>query len=443
MAREIGIGMIGCGVVGQGALRLIRDNARSIEARLGGRLVVRRIAARDPGRERDPVVPRELLTFDPQEVLDDPSVDVVVEVVGGLDPAGRYVREALERGKNVVTANKMLLAEQGHALIELAEARGVDLYFEAAVAGGIPIIRVLREALASDRILGLRGIVNGTSNYILSRMHDENLGFAEALSAAQAAGYAEADPTLDVEGGDAAHKLTLLTTLAYGARIAPAQIPTEGISGIEAVDIAFARRFGYVIKLLAIARTLDAAAGSDAPLDVRVHPALVSERSVLASVSGALNAVYVQGEALGPCLLSGLGAGSMPTAVSVVSDLVDVGRNIFAGARGRVPSRAFRGEHLVARPIRDMGEHTGRYYLRFAVLDRPGTLARIAGVLGAFDVSIEQMVQEARSPSAQEPVRLVILTHAARERDVQAALGEIASLQHVVARTRMIRIEDV
>jgi len=442
VAREIGIGMIGCGVVGQGALRLIRDNARSIEARLGGRLVVRRIAARDEARPRDPVVPRELLTFDPQQVLDDPSVDVVVEVVGGLDPAGHFVREALERGKNVVTANKMLLAEQGHALIELAEARGVDLYFEAAVAGGIPIIRVLREALASDRILGLRGIVNGTSNYILSRMHDEQLGFAEALAAAQAAGYAEADPTLDVGGGDAAHKLNILATLAYGARIAPAQIPTEGIAEIEAVDIAFARRFGYVVKLLAIARTLDDA-GADAPLDVRVHPALVSERSVLASVSGALNAIYVQGEALGPCLLSGLGAGSLPTAVSVVSDLVDVGRNILAGSRGRVPSRAFRGEHLVARPVRDMGDHVGRYYLRFAVLDRPGTLARIAGVLGAFDVSIEQMVQEARSPSAQEPVRLVILTHAARERDVQAALGEIASLQHVVARTRMIRIEDV
>ena len=448
MAREIGIGMIGCGVVGQGALRLIRDNARSIEARLGGRLVVRRIAARDAAKERDPVVPLELLTFDPQVVLDDPSVDVVVEVVGGLEPAGQYVRQALERGKNVVTANKMLLAEHGHALIELAESRGVDLYFEAAVAGGIPIIRVLREALASDRILGLRGIVNGTSNYILSRMHDEGIGFDEALAAAQAAGYAEADPTLDVGGGDAAHKLTILATLAYGARIAPAQIPTEGITEIDAVDIEFARRFGYVVKLLAIARSLDAPreGGNEAelgPLDLRVHPALVRERSVLASISGALNAVYVQGEALGPCLLSGLGAGSMPTAVSVVSDLVDVGRNVFAGSRGRVPSRAFRGEHLVVRKVRDMGEHIGRYYLRFAVLDRPGVLARIAGVLGAFDVSIEQMVQQARSASAEEPVSVVMLTHAALERDVQSALREIGSLQHVVARTRMIRIEDV
>lgn len=447
MAREIGIGMIGCGVVGQGVLRLLHDNARSIEARLGGKLVVRRIAARDSGKARDPVVPLDLLTYDPQLVLEDPSVDVVVELVGGLEPAGSYVRQALERGQNVVTANKMLLAEHGHELIELAESRGVDLYFEAAVAGGVPIIRVLREALASDRILGLRGIVNGTSNYILSRMHDEGLGFAEALAAAQAAGYAEADPTLDVGGGDAAHKLTILATLAYGARIASSQIPTEGITEIEAVDIEFARRFGYVIKLLAVARSLETAdAASDrdhAPLDLRVHPALISERSVLASVSGALNAIYVQGEALGPCLLSGLGAGSLPTAVSVVSDLVDVGRNVFAGSRGRVPSRAFRGEHLVERPVRALGEHVGRYYLRFSVLDRPGVLARIAGALGAFDVSIEQMVQRARSTSGEAPVSVVMLTHAARERDVQAALGEIALLQHVVERTRMIRIEEV
>jgi homoserine dehydrogenase len=447
--REIGIGMIGCGVVGTGALRLLRDNARSIEARLGGRLVVRRIAARDTTKARDAVVPRELLTDDPQMVLEDPSVDVVVELVGGIEPAGAYVRQALESGKNVVTANKMLLAEQGHELIELAESRGVDLYFEAAVAGGIPIIRVLREALASDRILGLRGIVNGTSNYILSRMRDEGIGFAEALTAAQAAGYAEADPTLDVGGGDAAHKLTILATLAYGARVAPSQIPTEGITEIEAIDIEFAKRFGYVIKLLAVARSLETLSADPAidrdrgPLDLRVHPALIRDRSVLASVSGALNAVYVQGEALGPCLLSGLGAGSLPTAVSVVSDIVDVGRNVFAGSRGRVPSRAFRGEHLVARPVRDLGEHVGRYYLRFSVLDQPGVLARLAGALGAFDVSIEQMVQLARSTSGEQPVSVVLLTHAARERDVQCALREIALLQHVVERTRMIRIEDV
>jgi homoserine dehydrogenase len=429
--------MIGCGVVGQGALHLLRDNARSIEARLGGRLVVRRIAARDEGKARDPVVARDLLTFDPQAVLDDPGVEVVVEVVGGLEPAGRYVRAAIERGKHVVTANKMLLAEHGHELIELAEARGVDLYFEAAVGGGIPIIRVLREALASDRVLGLRGIVNGTSNYILSRMHDEGARYDEALRGAQEAGYAEADPALDVGGGDAAHKLTILATLAFGARVEPSQVFTEGITEIEPVDVTFARRFGHVIKPLAIARTTPEGA-----LDLRVHPALVAERSVLASIGGALNAVYVQGEALGPCLLSGVGAGSLPTAVSVVSDLVDVGRNVLTGARGRVPQRAFRGDSLSTLPVRDVGEHRGRYYLRFSVLDRPGVLARIAGALGAFDVSIEQMVQDARGATTDAPVNVVMLTHQARERDVRAALTEIAALGHVVARTRMLRLEE-
>ena len=435
--REIGIGMIGCGTVGQGCLRLLTENASSIEARLGGKLAVRRIAVRDLRKERDEIVPRALLTEDAREVLDRPDVDIVVEVVGGLEPAGSFVREAIERGKHVVTANKALLAEHGHALIELAEARGVDLYFEAAVAGGIPIIRVLREALASDRIVALRGIVNGTSNYILSRMHDQGIGFDVALQAAQDAGYAEADPTLDVSGGDATHKLLLLATLAYGARVTASQVTTEGITAIEAVDIQLAKRFGFVIKSLAIAEQMP-----DGKLDLRVHPTLVPEKSVLASISGAMNAVSLVGAALGPCMLSGLGAGAMPTAVSVVSDLVDVGRNILAGVHGRVPSRAFRGEHLEARAVRDPGEREGRFYLRFSVLDRPGVLARIAGVLGAFDVSIEQMVQEARASVVDAPVNVVMLTHVARERNVQSSIAEIASLHHVAQPTRMLRIEE-
>lgn len=435
--REIGIGMIGCGTVGQGCLRLLTENASTIEARLGGRLAVRRIGVRDPKKERDPIVPRELLTSEAREVIERDDVDIVVEVVGGIEPAGTFVRQAIERGKHVVTANKALLAEHGHALIELAEARGKDLYFEAAVCGGIPIIRVLREALASDRIVALRGIVNGTSNYILSQMRDQGVGFDVALRRAQEAGYAEADPTLDVSGGDATHKLLLLATLAFGARVTASQVTTEGITGIEAVDIQLARRFGFVIKSLAIAESTPGGA-----LDLRVHPTLVPEKSVLASISGAMNAVLLEGAALGPCMLSGLGAGSMPTAVSVVSDLVDVGRNILAGVHGRVPSRAFRGEHLEARPVRPPGEREGRFYLRFGVLDRPGVLARIAGVLGAFDVSIEQMVQEARAKEKDAPVDVVMLTHVAREASVQSALAEIASLHHVAMPTRMLRIEE-
>ncbi len=383
VSRTIRIGLLGCGVVGTGILELLRDNASTIEDRLGGPIEVRHVIARSRGKGRADVVPAELLSFDPMVAIDDPDVDVIVEVMGGLDPAGRLLRAALERGKHVVTANKALLAEEGDALLEMAEARRVDLYFEAAVGGGIPILRVLREGLASDRIVALRGIVNGTSNYILSRMADGGVDFEAALREAQEEGYAEADPTLDIGGGDAAHKLTILATLAFGARVAASSVSVEGIEPIAASDIRFAKRFGYVIKPLAVARAFD-----DGLLDLRVHPALVPERSVLASVHGALNAVYVEGAMLGPCLLSGLGAGALPTAMSVVSDIVDVGRNLLVGAHGRVPSRSFRGASLRVCDVRDPGRRRSRFYLRFTVRDRPGVLARIAGVLGAFDVSI-------------------------------------------------------
>jgi homoserine dehydrogenase len=357
-------------------------------------------------------------------------------VIGGLHPAGDYVRTAIERKKHVVTANKALLAEKGDALIELAEQERVDLYFEAAVGGGIPIIRVLREALASDRVVALRGIVNGTSNYILSRMADAGLDFGDALAEAQRLGYAEADPTLDVGGGDARHKLTILATLAFGARVAPSQVTTEGIERVGAIDMHLARRFGYVIKPLASARALP-----DGRLDLRVHPALVPERSVLASIHGALNAVYLEGAMLGPCLLSGLGAGAMPTAMSVVSDIVDVGRNLLVGAHGRVPSRAFPGAELASVRVRDPGETQSRFYLRFDVRDRPGVLARIAGVLGAFEVSIEQMVQEGRS-STERPVSVCMLTHHARERNLRDALREILSLHDLIEPPRALHLEE-
>ncbi len=436
MSRAIRIGLLGAGVVGQGILTLLRDNAQHIEHRLGATIEVRRVVARDPSKVRSDLVSPERLSFDPSDVLEDDDIDVVVEVVGGVEPAGSYVRRALERDKSVVTANKALLAEHGHELIELAEQRGVDLYFEAAVAGGVPVIRVLREALASDTVVALRGIVNGTSNYILSRMKEAGLDFATALREAQAKGYAEADPTLDVGGGDAAHKLVILATLAFGAKVGPAHVATEGIDRVDAIDMEMAGRFGYVIKPLAIGRMLP-----DSALDLRVHPALVPEHSVLASISGALNAVYLEGAMLGPCLLSGYGAGALPTAMSVVSDIVDVGRNLVRGASGRVPQRAWRGEHLVAREVRDVGRHVGPYYLRFTVLDRPGMLARIAGVLGAFDVSIEQMVQQGRAAGTDASVHVVMLTHEAREANVRSALREVHMLSGIVSPTTALRIE--
>jgi homoserine dehydrogenase len=436
VSRAIRIGLLGAGVVGQGILQLLRDHADSIERRLGARIEVRRVVARDAAKARSPLVPEALLSFDPSSILDDDEVDVVVEVIGGVEPAGALLRRALERNKSVVTANKALLAEQGHELIELAEQHGVDLYFEAAVAGGVPVIRVLREAMASDTVVALRGIVNGTSNYILSRMREAGIDFAEALKEAQERGYAEADPTLDVGGGDAAHKLTILETLAFGAMLHPSQVATEGIDRVAAIDMRMASRFGYVIKPLAIARALP-----DGALDLRVHPALVPTSSVLASISGALNAVTIEGAMLGPCLLSGYGAGALPTAMSVVSDIVDVGRNLVIGASGRVPQLAWRGEHLVARKVQDVDRHVGPYYLRFSVLDRPGMLARIAGVLGAFDVSIEQMVQEGRARESDNAVEVVMLTHEAREANVKSALGEIHMLSGIVATATALRIE--
>jgi homoserine dehydrogenase len=435
--RTVRIGILGYGVVGQGIVRLLSDNASTIESRLGAPLEVLRIVARDTTKARAVPPPEGTLSYDPEDVLGDPEIDIVVEVVGGIEPAGSFVRAAIERGKQVVTANKALLAEHSE-LIELAEERGVDLYFEAAVAGGIPIIRLLREAFSSDRIVALRGIVNGTSNYILSRMTQAGLDFGEALREAQDAGYAEADPTLDVGGGDAAHKLTILATLAFGARLSPAQVLTEGIDRVSAIDIASARRFGYVVKPLAVARMTDAK-----ELDLRVHPALVPESSVLASISGALNAIYVEGAMLGPLLISGLGAGALPTAMSVVSDIVDVGRNLLVGAQGRVPSRAIGAAHLVARAVQDPGEHQSRYYLRFSVRDRPGILARIAGVLGAFEVSIEKMVQEGVGGRADEPVSVVMLTHRCLERNMMQALRETRSLHDLAEPPRALRIEDV
>lgn len=436
VTKAIRIGLFGCGVVGQGTLRLLASRRDGLTRRLGVPIEVKRIVVRDKDRARGPYVPADLVSLDPSSVLDDPEIDIVVELMGGLDPAGEYVTAAIERGKSIVTANKFLLSERGHELFEMAEARGVDLNFEAAVCGGIPIIRVLREALVSDSVVALRGIVNGTSNYILTRMHDESLDFSVALAAAQRAGYAEADPTLDVNGGDACHKLAIMASLAFGAKLAPSQIHTEGMQHISSVDMQMAARFGFVIKMLAVARSLPGGA-----LDLRVHPALVPQGSVLASISGALNAVYIEGEALGPCLLSGWGAGAMPTAMSVVSDIIDVSRNLLTGASGRVPHRSVRSESILAREVLPAAEQSSSYYLRFSVLDRPGMLAKIAGVLGAYDISIEQMVQEGQAPGTDEPVQIVMLTHVCRDASVRGALQEIDTLDGVAQTARAIRIE--
>lgn len=431
---NIRIGLFGCGVVGQGVMRLLTEHAGNIEDRMGGRFEVKRIVVASLGKDRGPHVDPALLSSDPEDILGDPDIDIVVEVMGGIDQADTVVRRALSAGKSVITANKALLAERGQELFALAEEKGADLYFEAAVAGGVPVIRVLREALTSDRVTSLRGIINGTSNYILSRMQEQaGFDFGDALREAQEKGYAEADPTLDVGGGDAAHKLTILTNLAFGTSVTLDQVPMEGIDTVSAQDMAFAKRFGFAIKPLAVARQLD-----DGSLDLRVHPALVDSKGTLANVRGALNAVYIEGAALGPCMLSGLGAGAGPTAVSVVSDLVDVGRNQLAQAGGRVKhARMSKGP---APRVRAMAEHSCRYYLRFTVSDRGGILGQLAGVLGEHRVSIEQMFQDGHGQN--EPVSVVVLTHPAVEGDMRAALAKIDVLDGVEAPTRALRIEE-
>ena len=411
--RSVRIGLLGCGTVGGGVVQLLHENARYLASRVGAELSIARVLVRAAERERVPQLDRALLTTDPEAVLGDPSIDVIVETIGGVDPARAYVERALDQGQSVVTANKMLLALHGPELVDRAIARGADLAFEASVGGGIPIVRTLREALASDWVVSLRGIINGTCNYILGRMSQEGLSFDAALAEAQKLGYAEAEPSLDVDGHDAAHKLVVLAMLAFGARVDSKSVPVEGIRRIEPVDHQFAARFGFVVKHLAIGRDLGSA------VELRVHPALVRRESVLANVSGVLNAIALEGRALGPCLLSGRGAGDLPTAVSVVADIVDVARARLHGTAGLDT----RGIQLAARPLAPLDELIGRSYLRFPVRDRPGVLARIAGALGDCNVSIEQMVQQGSGSDA--PVQIVLLTHAARERDVARALARL------------------
>lgn len=429
-SKTVRIGLLGCGTVGGGVVQLLHENARYLASRVGAELTVARVLVRAPERERVPQLDRALLTTDPEAVLGDPSIDLFVETIGGVDPARSYVERALDQGKSVVTANKMLLALHGPGLVDRAIARGADLAFEGSVGGGIPIVRTLREALASDWVVSLRGIINGTCNYILSRMSEEGTSFEAALAEAQKLGFAEAEPSLDVDGHDAAHKLVVLAMLAFGARVDSSSVPVEGIRRIESVDHQFAARFGFVIKHLAIGRDLGSA------VELRVHPALVRRESVLANVSGVLNAIALEGRALGPCLLSGRGAGDLPTAVSVVADIVDVARARLHGTAGLDT----RGIQLASRPLAPLDELVGRSYLRFPVRDRPGVLAHIAGALGDCGVSIEQMVQLGSGGDA--PVQIVLLTHEAREHDVARALDLLRDADFAVSQALRIHVVE-
>jgi homoserine dehydrogenase len=432
---KIRVGLLGCGTVGTGVLRILRDNASDIEARLGVKVEVVKIAVRDTDKPRDGIVPRTMMTRDANEVIDDPNVQVIVEVMGGYEPARTYMTRALNSGKHVVTANKALLARHGAEIFRLADEVHRDVIFEASVGGGIPIIRSLREGLASERIDSIHAIINGTSNFILSAMSTEGHTYAAALANAQTRGYAEADPTMDVAGTDAAQKLSILIALGFGTDVPFEKIMTEGIDTVSADDIAYAKSFGYVVKPLAIARAHEGA------IEARVHPALVPAQSMMGSVRGVFNAVYVHTASLGPLMFYGQGAGMLPTAAAVVSDVIELGRNILRGTSGRIPHLAFHEGLIPQRALRPAAETECRFYLRFPVSDQPGVLAAIAGALGARNISISRMVQDDSDGSA--PVQVVMLTHEAREGDVRDALSTIGSLPFVRGPIRYLRIEEI
>jgi homoserine dehydrogenase len=440
MMREVGIGIAGFGTVGGGVLSILKKHAGDIEDRIGARIVVRKIALRQPEKERAVDVDRKLVTTRLDDLLADPSVAVVVELIGGVDQAFDLVRGALERGKHVVTANKALLATRGDEIFRLAREKGVDVYYEAAVCGGVPIIRTLREALASDRINAVLGIVNGTTNFILTAMAEKGEPIEQALAEAQRLGYAEADPTLDVSGGDAAQKLCVLAQLAFGARLHPEDVLTEGIMNLSPDDFRWGRDFGYTLKLVALARRCGRTNGGGTldQIEARVHPAFIPAGSLLAGVRGAMNAVVLHSEALGPSMLYGQGAGAMPTGSAVVSDIIDLTRNILSGSPGRVPLPP--AKPLVT--LRPHDEVRCAYYLHFSVKDEPGVLARTASRLAGRRISIAAVEQREQNDQGK-PVPLVIVTHQAREADLRAAIAEIDRDGATLAPTRLIRIESV
>lgn len=410
--RSIRVGLLGAGTVGSGVIKILAQNGDLISKRLGLRLELARVATKDPDQAVRLGLPESMITTDPLAVATDPGVDILCELMGGLEPARSVIEAALRGGKHVVTANKALLATDGADLFALAAEVGRELAFEASVGGSIPIIRALREGYIADHILGIYGIINGTTNSILTAMTEQGQDFATALAEAQRLGYAEADPTFDVEGVDAAQKITILAMLAYGGHYDYQRIFVRGITGITPADIDFARRFHYKIKLTAIARL------EDGRLDLRVHPSMLPEHSQLAQVHGVFNAIYLEGDNVGPAMLFGRGAGSLPTASAVISDIAAIARNIEAGRREPYAPETVREVDLL-----NPDGITSHYYLRLQAVDQPGVLGQIATILGHHGISIASVLQEGESNGGSVP--LVIMTHTAREGSVRTALREI------------------
>jgi len=433
-SAKINIGLLGCGTVGAGVAKLLIENKQLLNARVGADLNLKWVADIDIETVRGVQLPDGVFINDARKVVDDPDTDIIIEMIGGEGIAKDLILKAIENGKHVVTANKALLAAQGNELFAAAAQKGVDLAFEASVGGCMPTIKSLRESLVGNHIKAMTGILNGTCNYILSKITDEGIPFKEALDRAQSQGYAEADPTLDIEGFDTAHKVAILAALAYGMEINLDDVYIEGISRITPLDIAFAEQFGYRIKLLAISKFLNDR------VEARVHPTMIPFDNLLTHINGTVNAVTVSGDAVGDILLYGHGAGMMPTASAVISDIVDIARNILCGTARRIPPLSYQRKNIRKIPILPIDDLVTHYYFRFSALDRPGVLSTISGILGKYDISIQSVHQKGRKTNGAVP--LVMLSHLVKEADVKQALSEISALDVVDDEPVLIRIED-
>jgi len=434
--NPVNVGLLGLGTVGGGTFNVLNRNADEITRRAGRGIRISHAAAReyDPGRL--PGIDAINVSDNAFAIVDEPDVDIIVELIGGYEPARELVLRAIANGKHVVTANKALIAMHGNEIFAAAQERGVMVAFEAAVAGGIPIIKAIREGLAANQIKWLSGIINGTGNFILTEMRDKGRDFAAVLAEAQALGYAEADPTFDIEGIDAAHKLTILASIAFGIPLQFDKVYTEGISNITREDVEYAEEFGYRIKHLGFTRR------SDKGIEMRVHPTLIPERRLIANVDGVMNAVLVQADAVGPTLYYGAGAGAEPTASAVVADLIDVARTLTADPGNRVPHLAFQPDSITDIPILAMADIETAYYLRMQVSDRPGVIADVTRIIGDAGISIEAILQKEPAPDADR-ASIILLTHVVRESQMNASIEKIEALDSIHGRVTRIRLEHL
>lgn len=428
--KTINIGLIGLGTIGTGVVKVLKKNSALINKRLGASIVIKRIADLDIEKDRGVPLDKSILTTNVEEIINGDDIDIVIELIGGYEPALSYVLQAINNKKHIVTANKALLAKHGEVIMEAININKVNIGFEASVGGGIPIIRCIKESLAANRFESIYGIVNGTGNYILSKMTNEAINLEDALKEAQEKGYAEADPTFDIEGIDSAHKIAILASLAFGCHVPIDDVFTEGISSIAPVDINFAKEFGYRIKLLAIAKKK----GDE--IDIRVHPTMISKDNPISNVNGVLNAIKVKGNAVGETMLIGQGAGAFPTASAVLGDVMEIAGTMIHGNRAPF----FETQNYPKIKLKPIEEIDSEYYLRFSVLDKPGILSKLSGILGENSISISSVIQKGRNEANGVP--LVFMTHHAIERDVQKAIKQINELDVVIGKCVLIRVES-